>query len=153
MEKLLFLPVVFVFFGCFSLNEQQPRPLSDDRFDGEFVYQYDYVAPDGINETHERLRFTFNKTNHAQWYHSYRSYDKGSNGIPDRGWNIWENYCPVKFEISNGLYRISEWDDYGGYEGEFTEWQPYSFSDDGDTLILEGYDFRLYSKRNYALEK
>jgi hypothetical protein len=81
---------VFVIAGCSSWEEQQAKPINDNRFNGKSIYLYEYIASDGINETKERLEFTFNKTNQAQWYHSYRSYNRNS------GWIIWSNYCPVK---------------------------------------------------------
>ena len=152
-KKYYFIVFIFVILGCYTWEEQKPKSLNDNRFNGKFVYLYEYVAPDGINETTEKLEFTFNKTNQAQWYHSYRNYDKGFNGIPGKGWTIWSNYCPVKFEISNGLYRITKWGIDEKYENEFTEWQPYIFSDDGNTLILQNYIFELANKKNYTLIK
>jgi hypothetical protein len=147
MKKLLLILLIIAFFGCDTWEEQQTKPLNDDRFNGKFIYLYEYKALDGINETTERLEFTFDKTNQAQWYHSYRSY------YSNRGWNTWSNYCPVKFEISNGTYRITKWSVDEKLEGSFTDWQPYSFSDDGNTLVLQNYDFELTSKYNYTLKK
>ena len=147
MKKTVFLFIVFAFIGCDTWKEQQPKSINDKRFNGKFVYLYEYRAPDGINETTERLEFTFNMTNQAQWYHSYRSYNRNS------GWNTWSNYAPVKFEIKNGQYRIRDWSVDEDLEGPFTEWQPYNFSEDGNTLIFDNYNYRLSSKYNYTLKK
>ena len=147
MKKLIFLvSVILLLVSCnFFDDEEQAVSLEDNRFNGKFTYLYEYVAPDGINERRERLEFNFNGTNKVDYYHGVRAYQ--TNPVTSGRWEIWSNDRTVKFEVNKGMYRISYW--IGG--GGITDWQPYSFSDDGYTLVLQNYNFYINSTRNYSL--
>jgi uncharacterized repeat protein (TIGR02543 family) len=141
--KKLFLALcnillVITFYSCTDLgtDEENSIPLGDNRFNGNFTYIYDYKAPDGINERYEKIELKFDGTNKAYWYHNHRSYYSGELG----GWKTYKNEWNVKFEISDNMYRLRGW--YS--DEEFTEWKPYSFSDDGYTLYLNQFSYNIY---------
>ena len=123
--------------GCSLFDfPMQPEPLDDQRFQGSFTYAsygYDeYGLPD-----EEVVRYRFDGTSKAYYYHQYEWWGTTS------GWHYSGDYpgdayeFDFEFEVSDGMYRHRLWDNEFS---DWTEWEPYEFSDDGKTLTLHNHN-------------
>ena len=148
--KRLFLIAVFsiLVLGCKDKwEEERAVTLNDNRFNGKFLYEY---KVEGLYEKYEKLEINFDKTNQAIFYHSIKNY----NYTPIGGvWEIWSDYGTIKFEVKDNKYRIATWFVTGNSESDFTNWEPYNFSGNGNTLVLENYSFKINRTRDYTLTK
>lgn len=119
-----------------AIIQQRPVALSDSRFNGTFSYFDQWEDSWGIEETYEYTSLDFEGTNKVFYYTVYYSYFN-STGWTYSGDYIGDHYAwYYEFQIQNGLYRTRLWDnDYS----DWRDWEPYSFSIDGNTLTLENW--------------
>ena len=162
----IFLAVIpFYISGCGgggsgSNSNTQIKSLSDARFIGEFNYAYDYVAQDGINESHLKDTLIFNGTNlvenkrYKKIYNAYNGWIYTGSYIGD-----WLNRT-LEFDTSNGLfrYRVANADNnlslWGRDSNQWSSWQRYEFSTDGAVLKLYGdYANNAFSNESLTLTK
>jgi hypothetical protein len=137
----LYVLLGILLFSCdsfFGEKEGTGSPLSDERFNGVFNYRIDWEDSKGINENFENTFLTFDRTTKGTWKSTWWSYDT------ERGWN-WSGskrgdyyQHSIEIEIDDGKYRIREW----GSGDEFTNWQPYAFSNNNNTLKLNNFNHR-----------
>jgi hypothetical protein len=124
--------------SLFNDAEGNGLPLSDERFNGVFNYRIKWEDSKGINENFENTILTFDGTTKGTWRSVWWSYDTAE------GWN-WSGskrgdyyQHSIEVETDAGKYRIREWNS----GDEFTDWQPYTFSNDNNTLKLENFKHR-----------
>jgi hypothetical protein len=119
-----------------AIIQQRPVALSDSRFNGTFSYFDQWEDSWGIEETYEYTSLDFEGTNKVFYYTEYYSYFN-STGWTYSGDYIGDHYAwYLEFQVQNGFYRTKLWDnDYS----DWGDWEPYSFSSDGNTLTLENW--------------
>lgn len=149
-KQNLLIPVLglclFIFTGCdvASLFGPFVSKLPDSRFNGSFTYFHYWIA----NESTEYTSLDFDGTTKVWFYTKYSSYYSGV------GWIYSGDYLGdyyawyYEFEVNNNQYRCRLWDnDYD----DWTTWETYSFSPDGNTLTLN--DWYNISGNDLVLEK
>jgi hypothetical protein len=136
---ILYVLLPVLLFSCGSVfddKEGNGLPLSDERFDGVFNYRVHWKDSKGINENFENTILTFDGTTKGTWRSVWWSYDTywGWNWSGSKRGDYYQH--SIEIEITNGEYRIRKWNS----GDEFTNWQPYAFSNDNNTLKLENFD-------------
>jgi hypothetical protein len=137
-------------------GDTNEKSIGDLRFNGTFVYSYDWVAPDGVNESHHRDTLVFDGTNFANNTRYSKRYLTGS------GWRYTGNYIGdsivrvVEFELnSQQQYRQRIASGPLFYDTkDWSPWADYSFSNDGKSLTLKGdYAYHLNNDNSVTLNK
>ncbi len=143
MKRIILLMLVVSILSCSIDNpvsigdiSNGPKALSDSRFNGDFTYFYYWIDSNGIEEITEYTSFDFDGTTKAWYYSKYKRYSKvtGWSYSGEYKGDAYSWYC--EFEVDNGMYRTRLWDN--SYS-EWSEWENYSFSDDGLTLTLHNH--------------
>jgi len=136
---LIFMLLIIISCDLFvSEEDKHGIALSDSRFNGTFVYYLKYLDSRGIDERYERTVLTFNGTTKAKWrtvWWNYDSWNRKWNWSGSKKGDAYEHN--IAFEINNGMYRLRKW----GTDNQFSEWQPYEFLNDNNTLDLKYFDY------------
>jgi len=113
-----------------------PTLLSDTKFNGYFSYSYYWEDSSGIEEKSEYTSFDFDGSNKVFYYtkHSRYSITYGWSYSGDYPGDYYAWY--LEFEILNGMYRERLWDNP---YSEWSNWERYEFSNNGNTLTLYNY--------------
>lgn len=135
--------------------------LEDKRFTGEFEYKFDYVASDGINESHLKDILTFDGTSIAKNDRYKLTYFTGS------GWNYTGSFMgdwlrrnlEIELRGNNEFrYRVYGADRdqsvWGLDSNKWSSWGSYQFNDDATQLILSGeYAQKAFGLSSLVLNK
>lgn len=141
---VIFLSIFLASCGGGGSSEMPHRSIADTRFNGEFEYIFDYVASNRINETHLKDVLIFNGSTIASNTRYKKNYNSSS------GWTYTGSYIGdslrrnIEFEVDGNSYRyrivgadntLSLW---GADSNQWSNWNEYSFSNDGNVLSLSG---------------
>jgi hypothetical protein len=141
VSVLIIIFMLLIITSCDLSDNEDDKPgltLSDSRFNGTYIYYVKYEDSRGIDERYENTVLTFNGTTKAKWRTVWWNYDSWN-----RKWNWSGSYKGdvyehnIEFEINNGMYRLRKW----GTNNQFSEWQPYDFLNDNNSLDLKNFDY------------
>ena len=136
---IIFMSLITISCDLFvSEDDKLGITLSDSSFNGKFIYYIKYEDSRGIDERYENTVLTFYGTTKAKWrtvWWSYDSWNRKWNWSGSKRGDAYEHN--IEFEIDNGMYRLRKW----GTNNQFSEWQPYKFLNDNNSLELTNFDY------------